>query len=207
MSIIFYEAPFSSATPVAWALAELEVPHEVVRLDLASGETRQASFLALNPNGKVPTLVVNGTPLFEALAIMMWLGDRFGVEKNLWPAADAPARLEAMSWSAWTYVTFGSHLGRYLAATHESVPVERRSPAQAAFLKKEIANLHGILDARLAKAPFVLGESFSLADLIVAGAVGWGVHVGATFADEHAHAKAWLGRCQSRPSFAKVMRG
>src|SRR3954469_24977510 len=101
MSMVFYAAPQSSSSPVACALQELGVPHERVNLNLAAGEQRKPEYLALNPNGKVPLLVVDGTPMFEALAILQWLGDRYGVEKKLWPAADSPARLEALSWTTW----------------------------------------------------------------------------------------------------------
>ena len=101
MSLTFYFAPQSSASPVACALAELDVEHERVRLDLKAKDQKKPGFLALNPNGKVPTLVVDGTPMFEALAIMLFLGERFGVERGLWPAAKDPARLAALSWCAW----------------------------------------------------------------------------------------------------------
>ncbi|MFZ4380662.1 MAG: glutathione S-transferase family protein, partial [Sandarakinorhabdus sp.] len=46
-------------------------------------------YLALNPNGKVPTLTVDGAPMFEALAIQLWLGHTYGVERGLWPAGRA----------------------------------------------------------------------------------------------------------------------
>src|SRR5688572_26992227 len=107
MSITFYAAPQSSASPVTCALVELGVPHERVNVNLKAGDTRKPEYLALNPNGKVPLLVVDGTPLFEALAILQWLGDRYGVEKKLWPAQDEPARLEALSWTTWGYVSYG----------------------------------------------------------------------------------------------------
>lgn len=117
MNVTLYQAPYSSAIPVVWALAELSVPYENVKIDLASGAQKKPEFLALNPNGKVPTLVVDGTPMFEACAIVMWLGDRFGVDKKLWPAADAPARMQAMAWSTWAYVTYGSMLARFATAS------------------------------------------------------------------------------------------
>src|SRR5215212_8353459 len=131
MTITFYEAPFSSATPVACALAELGVPHERIRFDLTSGIQKKPEFLALNPNGKVPTLVVDGTPMFETLAIVQWLGDRYGVAKGLWPAFDDPARLTALSWTAWCYVTCGAHVLRYNFAASERSPSELRHPATA----------------------------------------------------------------------------
>ena len=69
-------------------------------------------FLALNPNGKVPTLTVDGAPMFEALAIQLWLGETYGVERGLWPAPGTPERLQALSWCAWAYVSYGAVLTR-----------------------------------------------------------------------------------------------
>ena len=116
MSIVLYWHPMSSATPIACALAELGVPHERVKIDILAGEQRRADYLALNPNGKVPTLTVDGAPMFEALAIHLWLGHRFGVERGLWPAAGTPEALQALSWCAWAYVTYGAVLVRLQVA-------------------------------------------------------------------------------------------
>src|SRR3954468_7349001 len=129
MSIKFCYAPMSSATPVAWALAELGVPHEAIKFDLKAKDQRKPDFMALNPNGKVPTLVVDGTPMFEALAIMQWLGDRYGVQQGLWPSADSSARLEAMSWTTWAYVSLGPVVNRRRFASDERLAAELRSPA------------------------------------------------------------------------------
>src|SRR5690606_22457152 len=141
MSIVFYAAPMSSATPVSWAIAELEVPHERVTLNLAAGDTRKPEFLRLNPNGKVPTLVVDGTPMFEALAIMTWLGDRYGVARGLWPAADSPARLEALSWSTWAYVSYGAVVNRLAYASSERIDSSLRSEGQAKIARDELQTL------------------------------------------------------------------
>jgi GST-like protein len=97
--LVLYASPMSSATPVTLALTELDVPHEFVHVDLTAGDQHKPAFVALNPNGKVPTLVIDGKPMFEALAILQWLGDRFGVERGTWPAADTRERFEALSWS------------------------------------------------------------------------------------------------------------
>ena len=86
MSLTFYYTPMSSATRVHWALEELGVPYEKVKMDLAAGDQRKPEYLALNPNGKVPLLVGDGTPIFESLAILLHLGETYGVEKGLFPA-------------------------------------------------------------------------------------------------------------------------
>ncbi|MCA9704240.1 MAG: glutathione S-transferase N-terminal domain-containing protein [Myxococcales bacterium] len=146
MQIVLYAAPMTSATPVVHALAELEVPHEIKWVEMGSSALRAPEFLALNPNGKVPTLVVDDTPMFEALAIMQWLGDRFGVERGLWPAAAEPARREALAWSTWAYVTYGACLQRLNYASSERMPAELHSAALAQYTAKELQGLLGVLD-------------------------------------------------------------
>src|SRR5690606_32905980 len=110
MNLTLYASPMSSATPVVHALAELDVDCEIVILDLKAGEQKRPEYLAINPHGVVPTLVVDGTPLFESVAILQWLGEQYGVQRGLWPAAGTPERLEALSWSTWAYVSYGALL-------------------------------------------------------------------------------------------------
>jgi glutathione S-transferase len=201
MSIVFYAAPQSSASPVTCALAELGVPHERVQLNLAEGDQRKPEYLELNPNGKVPLLVVDGTPLFEALAILQWLGDRFGVEKKLWPALNDPKRLEALSWTAWGYASYAPAVVRVFYASSERIPAEQRNAAAAAVAQQDVQTLLGVLDGRLSKRPYVLGSAFSLADLVLASAVRWSSFGGISL-DAHRHVQDWLGRVTSRPSLS-----
>jgi glutathione S-transferase len=203
MSIAFYEAPMSSASPVAWALAELGVAHQSVKVDLAAKDQKRPEFLKLNPNGKVPTIVVDGTPMFEALAIMLWLGDKYGPEKKLWPAIDAPARLQALAWSTWAYVTLGPAIGRLSMASSPRMSKELHNAAQAEYARRELADLLSILDARMAEQPYMLGAPFSLVDVIDASVVGYGSMVGVDVA-AHRHVSGWVARCQARPSFGAV---
>lgn len=206
MSLIFYSAPHSSASPVSSALFELDVPHEKVVFDLASGAQQKPEFLKLNPNGKVPTLDVDGTPMFEALAIMIWLGDRYGVERKLWPAFDDRARLEAVSWCTWAYVTYGAALARLQFSSSPRLSAELHNEAQATLARKDLANLLSLLEARLSKHAHLLGNDYSLADLVVASVIGYGVFVGAP-ADSCPHVKAWLAGFQARPAYQAGMQG
>jgi len=197
MHLVFRTAPMSSAGPVAVALEELQVPHERVVLDLAKGDQRKPEHLALNPNGKVPTLVVDGTPMFEALAILQWLGDRFGVERGMWPAATSAARIEALSWTTWSYVTYGAVIQRLVQTSGRMPQLTSEVHAQAA--KTDARHLLDLLEGRLAKAPYLLGQELSLADLVVACVVGYGGYCGASY-DQHPRIKAWIARCEERPS-------
>lgn len=197
MSIVLYWHPMSSASPIACALAELGVPHERVKVDIRTGEQRRPEYLALNPNGKVPTLTVDGAPMFEALAIHLWLGHRFGIERGLWPAAGTPEALQALSWCAWGYVTYGALVGRLHVATQgEEV---WRSAVQAEATVRGLNDLLEVLDARLAAQPWMLGADYSLVDLVVGSVLGYSVYLGAPV-NEHPHVKGWLERVQARPA-------
>jgi glutathione S-transferase len=193
--IVLYWHPMSSATPIACALAELGVPHERVKIDIHAGEQRRPEYLALNPNGKVPTLTVDGAPMFEALAIELWLGHRYGVESGLWPAAGTPGHLQAMSWCTWAYVTYGAQLVRLQAARDMGTPDDAHGTAALQALHALLA----LLDARLAKQPWMLGDAYSLVDLSVGSVIGYSTYIGAPVAS-YAHVQAWLARVQARPS-------
>ncbi len=95
MSLTFYYAPMSTASITEAVLAELGVACERIRLDFAAGDTRAPDFLAVNPNGRVPAVVHDGTSIWESCAITMYLGEAFGVEAGLYPAP-GPKRGEAM---------------------------------------------------------------------------------------------------------------
>lgn len=202
-NLVLYAHPMSSATPVILALAELEVPHEFVHVDLAAGDQRKPEFLALNPNGKVPTLVVDGAPMFEALAILQWLGDRFGVERGLWPAAGSRERFEALSWSTWAYVSFAATFQRYFHATGDRVPAAERSDAFAKRAANDLQAYLVLLDARLEDRPYLLGSEFSLLDVIVGGAVTYAEVCGIGL-DEHPRVVAWTERFKAREAYKKV---
>lgn len=203
MSMTLYAAPMSSATPVVTLLEELDVPYETVMFDLAEGKHREADYLAINPNGLVPALTVDGTSGFEAVAIMQWLAERYGVKRGLWPAADAPERLVAMSWSAWAYVSYGGNISRLAWASGERTPDELRSDAHAKHAMGELRNALKILDGELSAKPYLLGDEYSLADLIVACTVTYSSFLGAPV-QEFEHVSAWLERFQARPAYQRT---
>ncbi|MBU7574190.1 MAG: glutathione S-transferase family protein [Hydrogenophaga sp.] len=193
--IVLYWHPMSSATPVACALAELGVKHDRVKIDITKGEQRRPDYLALNPNGKVPTMTVDGAPMFEAVAIEMWLGETYGVKKGLWPAEGTPERLQAMAWSTWAYVTYGAQLVRLQAARDLGTPDD----AHGTSAHQGLDDLLALLDARLAAQPWMLGQAYTLVDLIVGSVIGYSAYIGAPVGS-HPHVAAWLGKVQARPA-------
>lgn len=196
MSLIFYYSPQSSASPVHWTLEELGVPYEKVLVDLKA--ERPAAFLKINPNGKVPALVHDGVAIFESAAIQIYLGETFGVDKGLFPAP-SPHRGEALKWIIWTNVTMGDAVGRLWRNGTEMLPVEQRSPAQAAAAKEELQGCLRILNDALQDKQYLLGDQFTVADIHLSA---WIEYLGMMGVDASAHTAvaAWVARCVARPA-------
>lgn len=204
MSLVFYRAPMSTATLTEIVLAELGVAHEVVTLDLQKGETKKPDFLKLNPNGKVPVLVHDGVAIWESVAITMYLGETFGVEKGLYPAA-GPQRGEAMKWIAWTNVTLGEAVYRWARNTLEWAPADHRNEKAAEVAKKDMHGLLHILDEALEGKDFLCG-SYTLADAHVNSFIDWLRHMQIDLS-AYARLGAWSQRCCARPAYGRVMSG
>ena len=110
MGIKLYSWPRSLGTRVGWALEELGVPCECVEPDAKKHEHRSAKYLAVNPHAKGPALVDGDQTFFESDTILLRLGNKYGVEKNLWPAGRGQARVDAISWTAWAMTELGPYL-------------------------------------------------------------------------------------------------
>ena len=205
MGIVFYYTPMSSATRVHWALEELGVPYEKVKVDLAKGEQKKPEFLKLNPNGKVPLMVVDGQPLFESLAMLLHLGETYGVDRGLFPAPGAQ-RLEAFKWLAWGSVSLSEAALRLMQNTSDRWPAEQRSLAAADAARGQINQLLRVLDDALAGRQFLLGDSFSIADCGVATMAAFIGRLGVDVSP-FANVGAWVGRCMSRPALGRAMAG
>lgn len=205
MSITFYYTPQSSAGRIRVSLAELDIPHEVVRVDLRAGDQKKPDFLAINPNGKVPTVVIDGTPVFESVAIQIALGERYGVQKGLWPAPGSPEHLTALTWLVWGQVTLTGALFRYMGNTSEYFPKEMHNEKQAEQALTEMRDLLRILDSRLDGRPYLVGERCTLVDLDLASMLGWGLMAAKIEFDELKNLKGWLGRIAERPAVKAAM--
>jgi len=205
MGIVFYYTPMSSATRVHWALEELGVPYEKVKVDLSAGEQRKPEFLKINPNGKVPAMVIDGQPVFESLAMLLHLGETYGVDRGLFPPPGLQ-RLEAFKWMTWGSVSFLEAAQRFMRNTSERWPVEQRNAGAAEAARKELNDLVRVLDDTLATRPYLLGEAFSLTDCGVATIVAFVGRIGFDLAP-YAHVGAWIGRCMARPALGRAMAG
>ena len=204
MTIRFYSWPQSSGSGVHWALEELGLPYEYVRLDRTKGEHRSAEYLAVNPNGKVPALVDGEECYFESLAILLHLAERYGAMKGLWPAA-GKQRAQALSWTTWSTTELMPFMLQYiyhgLDAPMSFDPPDRSKAAAEYSLANSSSHLD-MLESRLRDRQFVMG-TFSLADIPIAAALGFGITQGVPL-DQRPAVRAWLDRCSGRPARARV---
>jgi glutathione S-transferase len=102
--LTLYLSPGSSSMAPHIALHEIGVPFDIKSLSFAKKEHRQAEFLAVNPEGKVPTLVIDGHTLTEVAGILFYLARRYPAAKLL-PADDIEAEAQVVSWMSFIAAT------------------------------------------------------------------------------------------------------
>ncbi len=204
MATKLYSWPQSSGTRIAWALEELGVAYEYMQLDAGKNEHRAPAYLAINPHGKVPALVDGDVKLFESGAILIHLGERYGVGKKLWPAGGQP-RADAIAWTVWSMTELGPHMMQYAyhgLATPFSYKPADQSRAAAEYERSEFERCMHAIDARLDGRDYLLGD-FTLADIAASSWLGFGAYLGVRI-DAYPRAAAWFERCNARPAMQRA---
>jgi glutathione S-transferase len=202
MSIELYSWPRSSGTRVAWALEELSIPYKYVELDAQKEEHLAPKYLAVNPHGKVPALIDDDQRFFESAAILLHLGEKYGVEKKLWPAAGSQTRADALCWTVWATAELMSYMMQYLyhgLDTPVSYAPEDRSQAAADYNLSQLKRNLDTLEARLRDGDYLLG-AFSLVDVAAGSVLALGTMFGLGL-EHHPRTAAWVKRCTERPAF------
>jgi len=199
----FYYAPMSTASVTALVLEELGLHPNVVKIDLKAGDAKKPDFLKLNPNGMVPVLVHDDTPIFESAAITMYLGETFGVERKLYPAA-GPKRAEAMKWLVWTHVTLCDAIYRWARNTMEwGIPASERNAAAGEAGKREMHERLAMLETSMVGRKFITGNDYTIVDAHINSMLGWVRHMKADFS-AYTNLNAWEARCAERPAYKKI---
>ena len=202
MSLTFYYAPMSTASITDLILEELGIPCDRVKLDIQKGDTKKPEFLAVNPNGKVPCIVHDGTVLWESAALTIYLGETFGVERSLFPAP-GPRRGEAVKWIVWTNVTLGDAMSRYTRNTTNWYPDDQKNAKAGEAALGDLTECLRVLDVSLAGKQYLAGD-YTLADAHLNSFCDWLRMMKIDFAP-FANLNAWGERCRARPAYKKMM--
>lgn len=154
--ITLYYNPQSRASITKWMLDECGAEYTLKAIDFKKGENKSPEFLAINPCGKLPALTDGENTLFENSAIALYLGDRFA-EAGLAPAIDSSLRSK--------YLTFVVYATSQLEpAMGDELLKAEASPSRG---WTDFATAQKVVAQALGENPYLLGEQFSLADLMI----------------------------------------
>lgn len=208
MPLTIYGCYRSRATRVIWLANELGVPFvhvpviQAYRLPDPNApgvplHTRSAEFLAVNPNGHIPSIDDDGFKLHESLAINLYLARKYGG-----PLSPQNAQEEglAVMWALWAATECEMHalnLQYHLAA----YPPEKRRPELVEAALAALPAPFAVLDRTLAEGNgYVMGGRFTVADINVAEIIRYAKPAAQLF-DANPHVKAWLDACHARQGF------
>lgn len=199
MTIRLHGIAASRTARPLWLLEELGAPYEYVHQTYAGGATRTPEFLALNPNGHIPVLQDGDLTLWESMAINLYLAKKFG---GPLAAADLAEEGELLKWSFWV-VTECEKDALTVLMHRVAMPADKRNPELAAQAEGALKRPLGVLDAHLAKRPYVLGDRFTVADVNLASVLAWAQGAKDLMAG-FPNVAGWLERCLARPAQKKV---
>ena len=194
--IQFYYNLAPNPTKVALCLEEMGLPYELVPIDTRKGEQHEPSFLAINPNAKLPAIVDDGVTVFDSNAILLYLGEKTGQFMS-------PDRGPLLSWMMFVASGIGPYSGQ--AVHFKNVAPEPKEYAVNRYVFE--AKRHwGILNDRLAKNRFMLGEAYTVVDMAV---WGWSRLVpfvlGPDAFDSLPNVKRHLDEISARPAAARAL--
>ena len=153
----FYTAPTPNGWKVAMTLEEMDLDYQLRMVNLSAGEQHEESFLAINPNGRIPAIVDDGFAVFESGAIMLYLAEKTG---KLIPP-DAQGRSEVIQWLMFQMAGIGPMQGQAVVFVRyfpEDVPA-----ATDRYIN-ESRRLYEVLDRQLAGREWLVND-FSIADI------------------------------------------
>ena len=148
---------------VALFLEETGLPYEPVPVDARKGEQFTPAFLALNPNGKVPAIEDDGVVVFDSNAILLYPGDKNG---RFMPEERPAMRAKLLSWLMFVATGVGPYSGQAVHFRHFAPEGNDYARTRYAF---EADRHFGILDAELARRPYLLGEAYTIVDMALWG--------------------------------------
>jgi len=201
MSYTLFYAPGTASLAVHWMLIELGVPFEAEAVDIKA--ERSAAYLALNPSGRVPTLIFEGQPISESAALLMLLAERHP-EGGFAPALGAPERAAWMEAMVFVANTLSPAMRDWFYAEKDGDPAG--AAAVQALAKRRIEGAFERLDSMLADGrPYLIGERISTVDLLATMLMRWSRNMERP-ATNWPRLGPYVTRIRARPGFVEVCR-
>jgi len=197
--IVFYHNPRSRAQMVHWMLEEAGAPYRIVPIDFEKGEHKAPAFLAINPMGKLPTIVHRDVVVTETAAIIAYIADAFPAA-GLAPPPGDPAR---GAYYRWLFFGAGCFEPALLDKMMNRPPVERKAAVGWGSYEEVIA----ALKAALAKGSYLLGEKFSAADVYVGSEIRYAMMFGAPGLKGEKVFDDYVARLSARPAAKRAAGG
>ncbi|HVF65778.1 MAG TPA: glutathione S-transferase family protein [Casimicrobiaceae bacterium] len=197
MTLTLYGKPASRTFRVLWAVEETDLRYENIPYDFSGPEIKAPAFRAINPNAAIPALTDDGRPLFESLAINLYLARK---AQRLWPSTVYGEGL-VYQWTLWAATEVEPVIGRWFYNAH-ALPEAERKPEVAKEAADALPRKLDVLESRLAASPWLADDDFSIADLNVAAVLFRAPQFG--LARWPAVAK-WHGRCYERPAARRAV--
>ncbi len=194
LPLIHYHAPNTRSASIRWLFEELGVAHEMRVLNLAKGEHKAPAYLAVNPMGKVPAIVHGSTVVTEAAAICLYLADLFP-EAGLAPKIADPARGTYLRWIVFNQAAVEPAIG------DKAMKREPGPPSMLPYGTYD-ATIEALAGA-LAKGPYLLGEQFSAADIVIGSGVRWMLMF--KLLPERPEFTAYASRLAARPALQRAI--
>ncbi len=159
----FYYSGAPNPVKVALFLEEAGIAYEAIPVDTRQGDQHAEDFLALNPNAKVPVIVDGDVTVFDSNGILLYLAEKTG---QFLPEDTPAARGELLSWLMFVASGIGPYSGQ---AVHFQHHAPEKLPYAINRYRFEALRHYGILDARLAARPYMLGDVYTIVDMAVWG--------------------------------------
>jgi len=165
--LTLYHAAPSRSSIVLWMLEELGQPYDIKLIKLSAGDNLKPDYLAINPMGKVPALKHGDTVITEAAAICTYLADEFpGAKLNI--PVGTPRRGVYLKW-----LFFGP-------SCIEPAVIDRAAPRKEEARRGMLGygdfdTVMNVMAQAVAKGPWLMGEQFTAADVIVGANIRWGM--------------------------------
>lgn len=196
-----YYSPGTASMAVHLALLEIGVDHELRLIDFDSLAQKDPEYLRLNPNGVVPTLIVDGTPVYECAALLLLLGERHP-EAALAPASGSPQRGIYLQWMLHLANTLQPAFRQWFYPA-DFGPIEDDDTMRE-YARRRIETCWDRLDMHLAAhGPYVLGESPSIVDLYATMLMRWSRNMPKP-ADRWPALAALAQRIKARPAWRRL---